>query len=127
MSSKIMNFVDDDLQMLKLYGSMASAIDLPYKCYNKASEYLADIPAQDGCSLLVLDLSMPDIDGFEVIKQFKTLKNPPSLILVSGYDEQLIDSAIRLAKFYGFRTVESITKPFDIDSLSNRLTALVQG
>jgi len=126
MSSPIINFVDDDQSMLDIYSEIAQLIKLPYACYANASDYLAERSRLDGGEVLILDLSMPDVDGFEVLKNLRSDVSMPALILVSGFDEQLLDSAIRLAQSYGFTIVDSIKKPVDINVLEGKIKAFVR-
>lgn len=123
-SSKI-SFVDDDIHILEIYNQLAVIQRWHSACYSSATDYLAARKNDVAHTLLVLDLSMPDIDGFEVIKLLSADEVVPSLLLVSGFDDMLLDSAIKLAKSYGFTAVDIIRKPVDLDLLKTKIGAFL--
>lgn len=73
--------------------------------------------------LILLDLDMPEIDGFEVLRQLKN--NPKTLnipvLVLSG----LTDSQDKVTAF-DLGAVDYITKPFDIVELRVRLRAALR-
>ena len=74
-------------------------------------------------SLVLLDLDMPEIDGFEVLRQLKenpATVNVPVLVL-SG----LTDSQDKVAAF-DLGAIDYITKPFDFVELRIRLRAALR-
>src|SRR5690606_12357901 len=44
-------------------------------------------PVLGECELLVLDLSLPDMDGFEVLRRLATLRSPPAVLVLSMHEE----------------------------------------
>lgn len=63
-------------------------------------------------SVLILDLSMPDMSGVDVIEQLATIESPPALVLLSGMDKRVLEAASRSAALLGLRTLGCLTKPF---------------
>jgi len=47
---------------------------------------LAD-PRLSACELLVLDLSLPDMHGFEVLREVRNRPQPPAVLVLSMHDE----------------------------------------
>lgn len=77
---------------------------------------------QESPSLILLDLDMPDLDGFEVLRQ---LKDGPSrdipVIVLSG----LHSPADKVVAF-DLGAVDYVTKPFDLMELRVRLRAAIR-
>jgi CheY-like chemotaxis protein len=82
------------------------------------------IAKKENPSLIVLDLMMPELDGYEVIKELnrdKKTKSIPFLIL-SGYavDEQ------RLKRINGHSHISILEKPFDRRRLISNVQEILQ-
>ena len=74
-----------------------------------------------GVDLLVLDLGLPDIDGFEVCRQIRAAGNPvPVLILTARADE--VDTVVGLDA----GADDYVTKPFRLAELLARARAVVR-
>jgi two-component system cell cycle response regulator CtrA len=71
--------------------------------------------------IILLDLSLPDITGFDVLKQLRLARvNTPILILSGTAD---IDAKVR---GLGFGADDYMTKPFNKDELIARINAIVR-
>jgi DNA-binding response OmpR family regulator len=70
--------------------------------------------------LALLDLSLPDIDGFEIARQIRQRPGQadPVLVAATGYDTRAVRLAAREVGFDHF-----LTKPFDLRKLRAVLTA----
>ena len=71
--------------------------------------------------IIILDLMLPDIDGYEVLRRMRAAKiETPILILsgLSGLDEKI--------KGLGFGADDYLTKPFSFEELLARLRALTR-
>ncbi len=71
--------------------------------------------------IIILDLMLPDIDGYEVLRRMRAAKiETPILILsgLSGLDEKI--------KGLGFGADDYLTKPFDKRELVARIQAIVR-
>jgi CheY-like chemotaxis protein len=66
---------------------------------------------------LVLDLAMAHMDGVEGIRQLAALQYPRRLVLVSGHDHSMLQSAKLLAELQGVRVAGVVTKPLRAESL----------
>ena len=71
--------------------------------------------------LIILDLDLPDISGYDVLKQLRMARvNTPVLILSGEVD---IDAKV---KTLGYGADDYLTKPFNKDELVARITAIVR-
>jgi EAL domain-containing protein (putative c-di-GMP-specific phosphodiesterase class I)/ActR/RegA family two-component response regulator len=75
-------------------------------------------------TVIVLDLKIPGADGIELLRMLAADKSPAHIILSSGSDEKVLDTALRLALERGLNMGEVLPKPVRADSLRERLFAL---
>lgn len=59
----------------------------------------------------VMDLMVPDVDGIELIRFLAELPHKPKLIIFSGAEPKILESARRLAEARGLKIVATISKP----------------
>ena len=71
-------------------------------------------------SLVILDVMMPDIDGFQVLKKIRETSNVPVLMLTAKSDEEDKVSGLRLG------ADDYLTKPFSINELMARVNSLIR-
>ena len=112
--------IDDDEQltrsielMLKSAGFNVFTTDLGEDGVDLGKVYEYD--------LIILDLGLPDISGYEVLKQLRMSRvNTPVLILSANPD---IEAKV---KTLGYGADDYLTKPFNKDELIARITAIVR-
>ncbi len=61
--------------------------------------------------LVILDLNMPDIDGVELMRQLADMRYDGGLILVSGENSRILESAIKLATAHNLKALGGLSKP----------------
>lgn len=71
--------------------------------------------------LVVLDLSLGTVDGIEVMSSLGRLHRGLPLILVSGADKSLIESAGRIAEMHKLRVLGTFSKPVSLDVLRSAM------
>jgi len=71
--------------------------------------------------IIILDLMLPDIDGYEVLKRLRAAKVETPILILSGLTE--LDSKL---KGLGFGADDYLTKPFDKRELMARIQAVVR-
>jgi len=67
--------------------------------------------------LVVLDLSLGEVDGIEVMSRLGARHRGMPVILVSGADQSLLDTAGRIAEMHKLRVIGTFAKPFSLDVL----------
>ncbi len=75
---------------------------------------------RNALSLVILDVMMPDIDGFQVLKKIRETSNIPVLMLTAKSDEEDKVSGLR------FGADDYLTKPFGINELLARVNSLIR-
>lgn len=75
---------------------------------------------KDNLSLIILDVMLPDLDGFSILKRIREISNVPVLMLTAKNSEE--------DKIIGLRTGadDYLTKPFSINELTARADSLIR-
>ncbi len=71
--------------------------------------------------VIVLDLSMPDIDGIELIRFLAENRGNSALVLVSGFDNHILESARLLAQGHKLPVLAALQKPVNLAQLKEIL------
>src|ERR1700723_4039208 len=71
--------------------------------------------------IIILDLMLPDIDGYEVLRRLRAARVSTPILILSGLSE--LDNKI---KGLGFGADDSLTKPFDRRGVVARIRAIVR-
>lgn len=71
--------------------------------------------------LIVLDIMLPDINGYEVLRNIRELKHDVPVLILSG----LADSEQKI-KGLGFGADDYLTKPFNVAELVARVKAIIR-
>ncbi|GIL41390.1 response regulator transcription factor CtrA [Roseiterribacter gracilis] len=99
--------------MLKTEGFVVDVTDLGEDGLEIGKLYDYDI--------IILDLMLPDIDGYEVLRRFRSSRVQTPILILSGLTE--LDAKI---KGLGFGADDYLTKPFDKRELIARIQAIVR-
>ena len=107
--------------------STAKSIELMLKSEN----YVVDTTdlGEDGMDLakiydydiIILDLMLPDVDGYEVLRRLRDARVETPILILSGLSD--LDNRI---KGLGFGADDYLTKPFDKRELLARIQAIVR-
>src|SRR6201998_1248607 len=71
--------------------------------------------------IIILDLMLPDIDGYEVLRRLRAARVTTPILILSGLTD--LDNKI---KGLGFGADDFLTKPFDRRELVARIQAIVR-
>ncbi len=119
MSKKVL-LIEDDLQMqtlikdyLKDYGFVTTAFDNPKKL-------LEEFKTKNDYEIIILDLMLPYIDGFDLFKKLKEIKNIPIIISTARGD---IGN-----KIHGFElgADDYLAKPYEPRELVLRIESILK-
>ncbi len=75
--------------------------------------------------VLLLDLNMPDMDGIELLRLLTEYDAPPAVIVFSGEDPRLLETASDLAGNFGLHILGAMPKPISRDKLERLLNAFL--
>ena len=71
--------------------------------------------------IIILDLMLPGIDGYEVVRSLRAARNNTPVLILSG-----LSGSDKKVKGLGFGADDYLTKPFDRSELIARVNALVR-
>jgi DNA-binding NtrC family response regulator len=103
--------VEDDAAMRDLLSEELSDAGFTVKSAAGAS---AGLEASRGerFDLIITDLRMPEMDGFDLIRGVMAIPDPPHVVMITAFGS--IETAIRAVKLGAY---DYITKPFEIEEL----------
>ncbi len=107
--------IDDDVEVRKSIQGLLKASGLDSESFATAEEFLART-AQDGPSCLVLDVSLPGVNGLELQQKLADASVPIPIIFITGHGD--IPMTVKAMKT---GAVEFLTKPFDDEDLLNAI------
>ena len=70
---------------------------------------------------VALDLGMPRVDGVELLRFLAEEKCTAPVIIISGFDRRVLESAFRLGEALGLRMVGPLEKPARAEELEDLL------
>ncbi|WP_370233852.1 response regulator [Nocardioides sp.] len=111
--------VDDDLQLQAALRQMLSRAGLDVTGAGAKAEALSTAAAASP-DVVVLDLSLPDGDGIEVLSELRTWSDVPVLVLTGATDPR------RMLAAFEAGADDYLRKPFGPDELLARLRALMR-
>ncbi|WP_343082862.1 response regulator transcription factor [Blautia producta] len=115
--------IDDDRELCALMKKCVEQEKLSAVTANCGAEGLRLFDENKNSSILslvILDVMMPDIDGFQVLKKIRETSNVPVLMLTAKSGEEDKVSGLRLG------ADDYLTKPFSISELMARVNSLIR-
>lgn len=118
--------VDDDARVCRLVKRVSEGIGFNTFATDKPTDFPI---AYQGFrpDVIVLDLQMGQSDGVELLRYLADQRAEEAIVLMSGVDQRIIDTAARLGKSLGLNIVNVLHKPIDINVLRTELGPLAEG
>lgn len=126
--------LDDDPFMLSMLGDILEEVDgaLDVHSERDARSALRELGRRQP-DLLICDLSMPEMDGIEFLRQAADRDFRGGVVLLSGMDPRILQAAEMLAMAQGLTILGACRKPLapgelgDLVALARRLRARAPG
>lgn len=105
--------LDDDPLQLKMLARTLNGLGYTklLGCSSAAAALHALSAPERQLGLLLLDLNMPGVDGIAFLKLLAERRHDIPVVLVSGEDERLVETAARLAESLGLTILGTVPKP----------------
>ncbi|HXS76900.1 MAG TPA: EAL domain-containing response regulator [Terracidiphilus sp.] len=113
--------IDDDRVVGEIVSGLASAMGLHCSVTRTADEFFQHVGPETG--VILLDLVMPEMDGIEILRLLGERNCKARIILMSGINIRVIETAKKLAQSLGLTVIGHLQKPFPIPQLQQMLTA----
>ncbi len=111
--------VDDEIQIIELIKKYAKFSGYEYDVAYNGQEAIDMVSEESEYDLIVMDIMMPEVDGFTAVKEIRKKSSVP-VILLSARSEEY-------DKLYGFDLGidDYVTKPFSPKELMMRIAAIL--
>ena len=74
--------------------------------------------------MVAVDLGMPGMDGVELLRFLADKRFAFPVLIISGFDRRVLESAFRLGEALGLKMVGPLEKPTRLDDIADILNAL---
>ena len=113
--------VDDDESVCRALGRLLKSAGYCARAFNSAQSFLDSINT-GACGILILDVCMPEMGGFQLQEKLNQLRSGLQVILITahaqtGYRERAMDSGAR----------RFLNKPFGDEELLTLIRSLTEG
>lgn len=73
---------------------------------------------------IFLDLHMPEKDGIEVLRKLHQFMYQGMVVIMTGFDKMVLESAKQLAVEFGLDIINTLSKPFEFNDINQLLTQM---
>ncbi|MCB1758371.1 MAG: response regulator [Gammaproteobacteria bacterium] len=112
--------VDDEFEMAGFVAEVAEVVGYRVSAVTSV-QALRQAFSGSQADVMVIDIFMPDTDGFELIGELADQRCSSEIILISGYGKTLLEGAAKIARARGLKLRSVISKPFRLAELQSAL------
>src|SRR3569833_24088 len=113
--------IDDDRVVGEIVSGLANSMGLQCAVTRTPDEFFGHIGPATG--VIILDLVMPEMDGIEILRLLGERNCKARIILMSGINIRVIETAKKLAQSLGLTVIGHLQKPFPIPQHQHMLSA----
>jgi len=115
--------VDDEPGFCRFVERVASECGYHVFATTDPAHFRAEV-ANHNPAVIILDLQMPGTDGIELLRDLATLSLPARVLVISGSDVKILESAIFLGTARGMQMEGFLQKPLRAEELRQTLDRL---
>ncbi|MCR5654682.1 MAG: response regulator [Lachnospiraceae bacterium] len=116
--------VDDDISNLKMAGHILSKANMRVTALKSGQALLDYVKENGGPDLILLDIKMPEMDGFETLKKLREQEagkeETPVIFLTADENAESVSTGLSLG------AMDFVTKPFVPELLTTRVKHIVE-
>lgn len=112
--------IDDEPEYLDLISEFAAISSISTTTFSQWSDEI--LPQLNNNSLLFLDINMPKKDGIDSLMLISNAEFQGQIVLLSGADESVINSVIKLGESLSLNMFGSLAKPFTLQNFQDTIT-----
>ncbi|MGH6981287.1 MAG: EAL domain-containing protein [Stellaceae bacterium] len=112
--------IDDEPAVATFIGRVARRAGFDVIVTSDASDFKQRVRSWRP-ALIVLDLGMPETDGVELLRFLADERSTARILIISGFDEKILDAAERLGAARGLNMAGVLRKPVLIEELTQTL------
>lgn len=117
--------LDDEPEIADFIRKIAGSIGLRAEATSSYEDFAATLDRTDP-RCVILDLQMPNVDGIEVLRRLAERGYRREIVIMSGFDQKVIDSAMHLGRERGLRISGMLRKPCRVDEVTSVLDSVTR-
>lgn len=115
--------VDDEPAIARMIQKVAESCGYAVTVTTSSDEFLDQIVDADP-AVIVMDLSMPGVDGVELIRFLAVTKCNAKILIISGFDPRVLETTGLLGRSLGLTICGTINKPVRVAALRQTINDL---
>ncbi len=115
--------VDDEPAMARLIKRVAESCGYEVTVTHDSEEFVDALVAREP-DAIALDLSLPQIDGVELLRFLATARCRAKILIISGFDARVLETSGRLGEARGLNIAGTLMKPVRAAELRAAIVAL---
>ncbi len=112
---------DDEQSVREITSLMLTKMDLLVIEASDGKESLEILKTRNDISLVILDLTMPGLDGEKTSREIRKINSKIPILIVSGYNRLEID-----LRFTGLDSINFLQKPYSYQILKDKIQKLLE-
>lgn len=117
--------VDDDPDICAFIANATSELGVDVRSASSFEEFRAAYSAA-ATDAIILDLQMPDKDGVEYLRLLSESNCEADIVLISGFDPRVLQTATRIGESQGLSMLGSLQKPIKLKDLRDILATVTR-
>lgn len=118
-------FIDDDPAACRLVERIARSCGYSAVATSEAEAFKQTYRDRT-IGVIGVDLSMPELDGVEIFRFLAATNCQAGILIVSGFDRRVVETAWRFGKELGLKMVGAISKPIRLDDFRVILSTSIE-
>jgi DNA-binding response OmpR family regulator len=116
MSRPRLLLIDDEPQLAEFVANAAKLCGFDPVATERDDQFRSQY-VETRPDMVVLDLGMPGMDGVELLRFLSEQEFSGPVLIISGFDHRILESAFRLGEALGLTMVGPLEKPARLDAL----------